>query len=49
VTRFFGERPGEGVLVNTDDAAIRQNRIALLQAISAMQDKRADLSQLSGF
>jgi glycyl-tRNA synthetase len=49
VTRFFGERPGEGVLVNTDDARIRQNRLGLLQAISAMQASRADLSQLSGF
>jgi hypothetical protein len=28
---------------------VRRNRIAQLQAISAMQQGRADLSQLSGF
>lgn len=49
VSKFFGEEPGKGVLVNTDDAPLRRNRIALLQAISAMQTGRADLSQLSGF
>jgi glycyl-tRNA synthetase len=49
VSKYFGERPGEGVLVNTDDPAVRQNRIGLLQAISAMQKGRADLSFLSGF
>jgi glycyl-tRNA synthetase len=37
------------VLVNVDDVNVRQNRLGLLQAISAMQDGRADLSQLSGF
>jgi glycyl-tRNA synthetase len=37
------------VLVNVDDAQVRQNRIGLLQAIAAMQDGHADLSQLSGF
>ena len=37
------------VLVNTQDQALRQARIGLLQAISAMQSGRADLSQLSGF
>ncbi len=44
VTRFFNE-----VLVNAEDPALRQNRIALLQAISALQKGRADLSLLSGF
>lgn len=49
VSKFFGEEPGKGVLVNTDDAAVRRNRIALLQAISALQAGRVDLSLLSGF
>ncbi len=37
------------VLVNAEDAAVRQNRLGLLQAISAMQQGRADLSHLNGF
>jgi glycyl-tRNA synthetase len=37
------------VLVNAGDEAVRQNRLGLLQAISAMQRGRADLSELSGF
>ena len=49
ITAYFGTGKGDGVLVNTDDQAVRQNRIALLQAISAMQNGRADLSALSGF
>jgi glycyl-tRNA synthetase beta subunit len=49
VSKFFGEEPGKGVLVNSEDAALRRNRIGLLQAISAMQNGRVDLSQLSGF
>jgi glycyl-tRNA synthetase len=44
VTAFF-----DNVLVNAEDATLRQNRLGLLQAISAMQSGRADLSQLSGF
>ncbi len=44
VTTFFDE-----VLVNAEDRAVRQNRIGLLQAISAMQTNRADLSCLTGF
>jgi glycyl-tRNA synthetase len=44
VTAFF-----DGVLVNAEDAAVRQNRLGLLQAISAMQQGHADLSQLAGF
>jgi glycyl-tRNA synthetase beta subunit len=44
ITTFFDE-----VLVNAEDPAVRQNRLGLLQAISAMSDGRADLSHLSGF
>lgn len=44
VTAFFNS-----VLVNTDDSAVRQNRLALLQAIAAMQKGKADLSHVSGF
>jgi glycyl-tRNA synthetase len=44
VTKFFDE-----VLVNAEDESVRHNRLALLQAIGAMQTGRADLSQLSGF
>jgi glycyl-tRNA synthetase len=39
----------EKVLVNTSDAAVRASRIGLLQAISALQTGRADLSYLNGF
>ena len=49
ISAYFGTGKGDGVLVNTEDAAVRRNRIAQLQAISAMQQGRADLSQLSGF
>jgi glycyl-tRNA synthetase len=49
ITSYFGTGKGDGVLVNAPDPAIRRNRIALLQAISAMQRGRADLSHLSGF
>lgn len=44
VTRFFDE-----VLVMDEDAAIRENRLALLQAIASLADGRADFSQLQGF
>ncbi len=44
VTAFF-----DHVLVNAPDEALRRNRLALLQAIGAMQQGRADLSELSGF
>jgi glycyl-tRNA synthetase len=44
ITGFF-----DNVMVHADDPAVRQNRLALLQAISAMQRGRADLSYLSGF
>ncbi len=44
ITDFF-----DNVLVHTEDANIRRNRLALLQAISRMAKERADLSELSGF
>lgn len=44
ITDFF-----DHVLVNADDPEVRANRLGLLQAISAMQRGRADLSHLSGF
>lgn len=44
VTAFF-----DNVLVHDDDIDIRNNRIALLQLISKMQDGRADLSKLENF
>ena len=49
ISAYFGTGKGDGVLVNADDPAIRRNRLGLLQAISAMQQGRADLSHLSGF
>jgi glycyl-tRNA synthetase len=39
----------DNVLVNAEDEAVRQNRLAILQAISAFAKWRADLSLLSGF
>ena len=44
VTAFF-----DNVLVHADDIALRNNRIALLQRITALQKGRADLSQLENF
>jgi glycyl-tRNA synthetase len=44
VTRFFDE-----VLVMDEDPAVRENRLALLQAIAALAEGRADFSQLQGF
>ena len=44
VTAFF-----DNVLVHTDDLALRNNRIALLQRIAAMQNGKADLSELENF
>ena len=44
ITAFFDK-----VLVMAEDPAVRQNRLGMLQAISAMQRGRADLSHLSGF
>jgi len=44
ITAFFDQ-----VLVNAPEASLRQNRIALLQAVSKLQRGRADLSLMSGF
>ncbi len=44
ITDFF-----DNVLVHVDDEKLRNNRIALLQMISKMQDGRADLSALEDF
>lgn len=44
VTAFF-----DHVLVHADDVKLRNNRIALLQLVSQMQNGRADLSQLDNF
>ncbi|HML24585.1 MAG TPA: glycine--tRNA ligase subunit beta, partial [Aggregatilinea sp.] len=44
IQQFF-----EAVLVNAPDAAVRQNRLGLLQAIAGLAHDRADLSQLAGF
>ena len=44
VSAFFDE-----VLVNVEDVALRHNRLALLQAIGALQEGCVDLSRLSGF
>jgi glycyl-tRNA synthetase len=44
ITDFF-----DHVLVNAEDPAVRQNRLGLLQKISALQANRADLSLMSGF
>jgi len=49
ITAYFGTGKGDGVLVNAGDPEVRRNRLGLLQAISAMQRGRADLSYLSGF
>ncbi len=37
------------VLVNAEEKRLRENRLGLLQAISALQKGRADFSELSGF
>jgi glycyl-tRNA synthetase len=44
INRFFDE-----VLVMTDDAILRQNRLALLQRIVALGSSVADMSKLEGF
>ena len=44
VNRFFDE-----VLVMTDEAILRQNRLALLQRIVALGSEIADMSKLEGF
>jgi len=44
INRFF-----DVVLVMTEDARLRNNRLGLLQRISALADGIADLSKLEGF
>jgi glycyl-tRNA synthetase len=44
VTAFF-----DHVFVRDDDQAVRENRLALLQYVTALAKGRADLSRLSGF
>jgi glycyl-tRNA synthetase len=44
VNAFF-----EGVMVMAEDKAVRENRLALLQALTGLARGRADLSHLSGF
>jgi glycyl-tRNA synthetase len=44
IDRFFEE-----VLVMTDEAAIRHNRLGLLQRLSALAEGVADMSKLEGF
>lgn len=39
----------EAVMVNAEDDAIRQNRLALMQAIRELSRGRADFSELTGF
>ena len=39
----------DAVLVNADDADLRQARLALVQHIAALPDRIADLSKLQGF
>jgi glycyl-tRNA synthetase len=39
----------EKVMVNDPDETLRQNRLALMQAINNLQKSRADLSELVGF
>ena len=39
----------DAVMVNADDSKIRSNRLGLMQAISNLQNNRADLSELVGF
>lgn len=49
VSAYFGSGKGDGVLVHAEDTTVRHNRLGLLQRISAMQQGRADLSELMGF
>ena len=44
ITAFF-----EGVLVMDEDAAVRENRLALLQGVAGLAKGMADLAQLEGF
>jgi len=44
IQRFF-----ESVMVNAEDVTVRQNRLGLLQAVAALANGRAELSELAGF
>jgi glycyl-tRNA synthetase beta subunit len=44
INRFFDE-----VLVMAEDEAVRKNRLALLQRLSALADGVAEMSRLEGF
>jgi glycyl-tRNA synthetase len=44
IQRYF-----EGVMVHTEDRAVRRNRLGLLQAVAGLAHGRADLSELAGF
>jgi glycyl-tRNA synthetase beta subunit len=44
VNRFFDD-----VLVMTEEASTRENRLGLLQRISALAEGVADMSKLEGF
>ena len=49
IAAFFAPAAEGGVLVMHEDKAIRENRLALLQHISALSEGIVDLSQLEGF
>ena len=49
VTAFFATAEEGGVMVMDEDLSLRQNRLALLQAIAALADGVADFSQLENF
>ncbi len=49
ITTFFAPAEEGGVLVMHEDQAIRENRLALLQAIVALAEGIADFSCLEGF
>ncbi|MBN1122914.1 MAG: glycine--tRNA ligase subunit beta [Anaerolineae bacterium] len=49
ISAFFAPAEEGGVLVMHEDAAIRENRLALLQNIAALADGVADFSQMEGF
>jgi glycyl-tRNA synthetase len=49
ITAFFAPEVEGGVLVMAEDRALRENRLALLQAIVALADGVADFSQMEGF
>ncbi len=49
ITTFFAPAEEGGVLVMHEERAIRENRLALLQHITALADGIVDLSQMEGF